>query len=233
MMVTFKRVCIKAFFILLMKMFPKKNSKDKLIGELKVPFLMSKIKVSFYPFLSKIRHFLLNRAKFFRRFNFNWVKFGRKFTILAEFRSNIQCLSHFFRRKYILRKTWYFDRVSDKYFSVYFFVGTRLRFEPNWDFHPSEGRSDFSFRVAFDVSHRGVNLQRTSAAMNQCSLLFAWTADWNWTFFLSKFYRISLIFIGRTEYFWSKTYFIRSQSPPIRPIFLYEIKRRFCCWLHP
>lgn len=57
MMVTFKRVCIKAFFILLMKMFPKKNSKDKLIGELKVPFLMSKIKVSFYPFLSKIRHF--------------------------------------------------------------------------------------------------------------------------------------------------------------------------------
>lgn len=45
MMVTLKRVCIKAFFILLMKMFPKKNSKDKLIGELKVPFLMSKIKV--------------------------------------------------------------------------------------------------------------------------------------------------------------------------------------------
>ena len=96
MMVTLKRVCIKAFFILLMKMFPKKNSKDKLIGELKVPFLMSKIKVSFYPFLSKIRHFLLNPAKFYRSFNFIWVKFGRKFTILAEFRSNIQCLSHFF-----------------------------------------------------------------------------------------------------------------------------------------
>ena len=174
MMVTLKRVCIKAFFILLMQMFPKKNSKDKLIGELKVPFLMSKIKVSFSQFLSKIRHFWLNPVKFYRSFNFIWVKFGRKFTILAEFRSNIQCLSHFFfRRKYILRKTWYFDRVSDKYFSVYFFVGTRLRFEPNWDFHPSEGRSDFSFRVAFDVSHRGVNLQRTSAAMNQCSLLFA------------------------------------------------------------
>ena len=146
------------------------------------------------------------------------------------------CLIFLFRRKYILRKTWYFDRVSDKYFSVYFFVGTRLRFEPNWDFHPSEGRSDFSFRVAFDVSHRGVNLQRTSAAMNQCSLLFALNQLNSWlklNIFVSKFFRISVIFTGRTKYFWSTTYYIRSQSSPIRPIFLYEIKRRFSWWLHP
>ena len=40
-----------------------------------------------------------------RSFNFNRVKFGRKITILTEFRSNTQCLSHFFRRKYIRRKT--------------------------------------------------------------------------------------------------------------------------------
>ena len=46
-MVTLKRECIKVFFILLMKTFPKKNLKDKLIGELKALFPMSRIKVSF------------------------------------------------------------------------------------------------------------------------------------------------------------------------------------------
>ena len=45
--------------------------------------------------VSKIRHFLLNG-----------VKFGRKITILTEFRSNTQySVSFLFRRKYIRRKT--------------------------------------------------------------------------------------------------------------------------------
>ena len=216
MMVTFKRVCIKDFFILLTKMFPKKNSKDKLIGELKAPFLMSKIKVSSCSFLSKIRIFLLNRTKFCR--NFNRVKFGRKITILTEFRSNTQySVSFLFRRKYIRRKTWYFDRVSDKYFSVYFFVGTRLRFEPNWDFHPSEGRSDFSFRVAFDVSHRGVNLQRTSAANNHCSLLFASNQLNSW--FKLNIFRAKMLsntpFFNAKGVFSVKNYYITADSTHI------------------
>ena len=68
--------------------------------------------------------------------------------------------------------------MSDKYFSVYFFVGTGSRFETNWDFHPSEGRSDFTFRVTFDVLHRGVNLQRTSALVHFCSFHIFSVLSW-------------------------------------------------------